>query len=662
MITHLPLITRIRIENSEKLYPDGIEWEIETGVNAIIGGTGLGKTTLLYAIQFAMFGKLVVEGLKGVERIEREFFRGRMSKKKRAQLEDHPPTAEVSFSVGPKNWVVRRNLLTGSILLAEIDGEPLKRTSDYSALLAEAVGLEKDFEALASVQSHLLFFGEGRYLVAWENLLQNELLNLIFAENERYKKLNDLWNSAKSADSSARNLSAQAVRLEKDLEEAGISADLEEEEEVAFETREAARATVAELEQTLQSIRQQLTDERQLLADQNESLSKIQAEFNESVARLEEVASDDLDQVLFADVTATPTGLSVRSALESFYDQPLDRTCPSCGRPGLEQRVRSFTQIASRQAKTNCIICSKTLQEPIEAAPSLRENFLHTTASKVAARLQKALFAQIQTKSRIDQLSTEESAVLDKLATATAVELRLLHMSRHDGAENSLKITIRQLRSSEKKAARERDNALRTLRRHLKSADRLFQKRQKAIAKAFKKYASLYLDEPCDIKFLQEKELPSKRGSQVKPPHSAFYPVISGEIRPSSQDLSDAQRSFVDLAFRMAVLDVWHQQTKATATLIVETPEGAVDLAYMGRVAQMLRTFGEQGHKLLITTNLNNEVFLPELMASRAPAERGRHILNLLELGLPRAVQKEAQNAQRFAKILKAVAHHTVSK
>src|SRR5687768_3399847 len=128
MITHLPLITHIRIENSEKLYPDGIEWEIEPGVNAIIGGTGLGKTTLLYAIQFAMFGKLVVEGLKGVERIEREFFRRRMSKRKGAQLDAHPPTAEVSFSVGPKNWIVRRNLLTGSILLAQIDGEPLKRT------------------------------------------------------------------------------------------------------------------------------------------------------------------------------------------------------------------------------------------------------------------------------------------------------------------------------------------------------------------------------------------------------------------------------------------------------------------------------------------------------------------------------------------------------
>lgn len=661
MITHLPLITRIRIENSEKLYPDGIEWEIAPGVNSIIGGTGLGKTTLLYAVQFAIFGKLVVEGLKGVERIEREFFRGRMSKKKGVQLDNHPPMAEVSFLVGAKSWIVRRNLLTGSIVLAEIDGEPLKKTSDYPALLADAVGLERDFDALASIQSHLLFFGEGRYLVAWENLLQNELLNLIFADNERYKKLTDLWNVAKSADSTARNLSAQAARLERDLEDAGISADIDEQEVVSFETLQTARATVAEFEQSLQSIRQQLDDERQLLADQNESLSRIQAEFNDSVARLEE-ASDDLDQVLFADVTATPTGLSVRSALENFYDQPLDRTCPSCGRPGLEQRVRSFTQTASRQAKTNCIICSKTLQEPIKTAPSLRENILHTSASKVAAQLQKALFVQIQTKSRIDQLSSEESNVLGKLATATSDELRLLQMSRNDGTENSLKITIRQLRASEQKAARERDNALRTLRRHLKSADQLFQKRQNAIAKAFKKYASLYLDEPCDIRFLQEKELPSKRGSQVKPPHSAFYPVISGEIRPTSQDLSDAQRSFVDLAFRMAVLDVWHQQTKATATLIVETPEGAVDLAYMGRVAQMLRAFGEQGHTLLITTNLNNEVFLPELMASRAPAERGRHILNLLELGLPRAVQKETSNARRFARILKAVARHTVAK
>ena len=76
-------------------------------------------------------------------------------------------------------------------------------------------------------------------------------------------------------------------------------------------------------------------------------------------------------------------------------------------------------------------------------------------------------------------------------------------------------------------------------------------------------------------------ELPGKKGPQVKAPHSAFFPVVSGQIRQSAQALSDAQRSFVDLAFRMAVVEAWRARTKKTMTIIVETPEGAVDIAYM---------------------------------------------------------------------------------
>jgi hypothetical protein len=95
-------------------------------------------------------------------------------------------------------------------------------------------------------------------------------------------------------------------------------------------------------------------------------------------------------------------------------------------------------------------------------------------------------------------------------------------------------------------------------------------------------------------------------------------------------------------------------------TLFVETPEGAVDIAYMERVAKMLRTFGEQGHIMVITTNLNNDIFLPEVMAGRAKAGRWTHVLNLLAEGNPRPVQR-AQQA-RFDRILKLVAEHPQAK
>jgi hypothetical protein len=65
------------------------------------------------------------------------------------------------------------------------------------------------------------------------------------------------------------------------------------------------------------------------------------------------------------------------------------------------------------------------------------------------------------------------------------------------------------------------------------------------------------------------------------------------------------------------------------------------------------------GHTLVITTNLNNEIFLPELMAVWPKAERAEHILNLLQEGNPRPVQ--ISHKGRFNDILKTVDSHPVA-
>ena len=92
--------------------------------------------------------------------------------------------------------------------------------------------------------------------------------------------------------------------------------------------------------------------------------------------------------------------------------------------------------------------------------------------------------------------------------------------------------------------------------------------------------------------------------------------------------------------------------------MIIETPEGAVDIAYMGRVASMLRTFGNQGHTLIITTNLNNDIFLPEIMCAIPKPQRLSRILNLLNHGRPRKVQQT--HMKQFNKILDAVSNHSL--
>jgi hypothetical protein len=373
------------------------------------------------------------------------------------------------------------------------------------------------------------------------------------------------------------------------------------------------------------------------------------------LSELEAAQSSDLDDSLLAAALASPTIASVRHALEEFYRAPQDRGCPCCGRAGIVAAISPLARIATTAAdEGNCIVCSTPLPNANPDHSSVSPALTQGT-STTAQSLQTLLFQREQAKSRIAELRTDEARALQALAEAREAELK--HAQQNpDSAASIMRITIDQMRKREAGAKKERDKHLGHLKKELSKTNAVFDKIQSKIAKAFKKYATLYLDEPCDVAFLKESELPGKRGPQIKAPHAAFFPVVSGQTRPSAQALSDAQRSFIDLAFRMAVIEVWHQLTKKTVTMVIETPEGAVDLAYMERVATMIRTFAGQGHTLIITTNLNNDIFLPEIMAGWPKAERPEHILNLLEKGNPRPVQ--IAHKGRFDSIIKMVDSH----
>jgi len=646
MLTSWVNVTRVRLRGAERLYPNGIDWRVAPGVNAVIGGTGLGKTTLVYALQFGLFGKLIVEAS---ERIEREFFRDRLTKRTGQSIEKDPPAVQVEFTVGSSHFALTRLLLSGAVQDVTCDGQPI-RPNRFEQTLAEKVGLKDDFEGLVRLQSHLFFFGESRYLLAWENQRQHELISLMMSDHATYLHLDQLWKDVESADSTARNISAQAVRMERDLKEmlrTESKVDKLQRRSDAGELTERQK----EQERLVASIRKRIAKEAESEAGLTDQIAKVQSVFHREISDLDAAQNDELDDSLLAMALADPNATSARRALEDFYRAPDQRGCPSCGRPGIGPTVALLAEAALASARAgNCVVCSKDLPTEVGRATSP-----HRTAAGVdaqAATLRALLFQREQARSRLRDLRNEESRALQALASARQAALK--HAEENPiSASDTIRIAIEQMRGREKEARMECTRQLGALKRELAKTNAVLDRIQSRIATAFKKYASLYLDEPCDVKFLSQTEMPSKRGPQVKAPHAAFFPVVSGETRPSAQALSDAQRSFVDLAFRMAVVEVWHQTTKQTATMIVETPEGAVDIAYMERVARMMRTFAQQGHTMILTTNLNNMVFLPQVMAHWPKGERRGHILNLLQEGRPRQVQLE--HRPTFEQILESV-------
>ena len=99
----------------------------------------------------------------------------------------------------------------------------------------------------------------------------------------------------------------------------------------------------------------------------------------------------------------------------------------------------------------------------------------------------------------------------------------------------------------------------------------------------------------------------------------------SGEIetqRLDASQVSESQKEFIDLAFRMALFDVVKQKGQR-AMLVIETPEASLDSVFVDSAGDLLRRFatGEHGkpNVVIATTNLNGSRMIRSLLGLDAP-------------------------------------------
>jgi DNA repair exonuclease SbcCD ATPase subunit len=85
--------------------------------------------------------------------------------------------------------------------------------------------------------------------------------------------------------------------------------------------------------------------------------------------------------------------------------------------------------------------------------------------------------------------------------------------------------------------------------------------------------------------------------------------------RRNEYQLSESQRFFIDIALRMAFAQ-FVSPKGAGAPLYIDTPEGSLDLAYENQAGQMIAQFAREGHKVLMTANINTSQLLSAIAAN----------------------------------------------
>ena len=116
--------------------------------------------------------------------------------------------------------------------------------------------------------------------------------------------------------------------------------------------------------------------------------------------------------------------------------------------------------------------------------------------------------------------------------------------------------------------------------------------------------------------------------------------ALEGKSRRRQYQLSESQRFFVDIALRMAIMTF--MSSEATGTLLVDTPEGSLDIAYESRAGEMFARFVENEFRLLMTANINTSRLLREL-AQRCGKDN-MYLERMTEWTTLSAVQESAQD------------------
>ena len=650
-MVQLPILTELRITNYG-LFPgdprgSGITWSFQPGLTLIAGINGLGKTTLLTMILRSLTGPydLTAEGVtqslrvilpEGPVRLNRNqlrFFRRRVA--------DKAQNARVTLSanIGDTAVTISRRLtdlhlegLTIDGQLVELPQRSVAREDAFQGRLTKLIGLSSFVDVLL-VLHHVILFHENRPGALWDANAQRQLLRALCLDDGDASRVVALERELQSADSQARNLHTRITTtkrerdkaLEREAEEEGVLARLEVEQKYLD----------AELEerQRLQELRGQLDEERR------------EARLAHERAKLErEDAAGAIEQLKYAALlrhfpNMDETACLVLSRIMS------DGRCLACNAPATERQAELEDQIT----RGCCPICG--------AEPEAQDNVIGPHEFDRARRdreLERARRAKREEEATLQQLHDsvaeydETLTQLEKIRTSIEERKRKERHLRDElpdnttsrQYENVLDTLTNELREWEERRAIH----LRNLRSLLTERKEAMTKKSDELVETFAELIQTLLVErvrlaqvEAEPKYLQA---PGQKEDRVQVPAYAAEMMATDRpgfiLRRDASDVSESQRELIDLAFRLALVEVFG----GSCTFVMETPEASLDGVAMDRVGRALAEFGAKGdNRLVVTSNLTNAGIITALFngsdTNVGAQDRTSRVLNLLKVAEP---------------------------
>lgn len=600
----LPVLTNVQLRNFS-LYQNNrnLSIPILPGVFCLAGANGMGKSTFLAAINYALTGTVPNprRAFRSVENFYKDslafapkYFDGRVEQEDRpiAEIELHFRIADHRYRI-VKNFFESEALRefemedpTGHPLVDTSASDPRARHSAYQNRIVEDCNLA-GFEYFVFLQQMLLTFDERRHLLFWDPRAANLALYLAFgvepSDTERSEKLR---LGIDSAESNARNAQWQATIARNSLARMGGS-------DVAglLQLRDTHEQLVEALSNAEEeaALAERAADDAVLAAagaaaNQQALRREYDRAFARKVAGNRDPARHPVILQSLSDHTCDVCGSTSDEAIAAIRAALNEQRCPLCCTPIQHAEPQNFDEL---QELDDELAIAKAESETAQA----RAERLQLEAQDVQARALSAAAAV----EKFEQANAEGMAKIISASPESEHQRRTLEAE----ARNAVK------RRDEFRRQRDAMHAeLEPLQARLSSA---YHAGELEFVPTFRRFAKRFIGLEIDVYLNQ---IQNTFGLSLE---------MKGSRRQTTTELSESQRFFLEIALKMALAQHM-SSTDSPAALLIDTPEGSLDIAYEARAGDMFADYVQAGFNLLMTANINSSQLLKRL-AERCKAE-----------------------------------------
>ena len=666
MTVRLPVVTRLTVTGYE-LYPGarskGIDWTLLRGVSVVAGVNGLGKTTLLNVLFWMLAGRKDwnVGDARELGNLKRELREVRDTSYFRDRVSDGAAAAKATVEIrfGRSRIVVTRRLRDLRVEELVVDGTPRTASEEeFSGAVLQASGLATEFD-WHLVLRLIVFYLEDRRPLVWDRTAQDEILRALFYPTDSAREAALLANEIQSLDSEFRNKRGFLNQQKRRLDEAEAAA--------------AGDATIRHLHSGKQTevaaLRERSVELERAVERENHERIRIRRQVEGQKLRLEETTREHhaLRQSFFASLFPgiTEVGNYILVNLDAGSG------CVVCGNvaPDAAARLQACTALG------NCPVCDAPADRQdvrpirttkVEAKRLAELEVRRQTDVDTLARFREAL---LLTEGRYRELSVENDSNMLRLGDAEraldALQARLPPPPQEIEAMRRLVAALQKEQDTNQAKRRQLEKELRV---HLDLGREAVDRVAASIRKRFAANAAAFLAETCEIGRIRQERKFGDDTARFQMPRFTVK-LTSGVFRAQAQerldddDVSESQKEFIDLAFRLALI----QEVSATrpAMIVIETPESSLDSLFIARAGHLLARFasggGQLGNRLIASSNLNKEDMIPALFGL-APEEEYLEWWKTHRTGHPRGSRDAIPLAERSRRVLNLLAEAAENK